>query len=380
MSGFNKRGLVLLAVVFFIAIYFIRIREDMVDFQVNLRAGGRLLQGETLYQTDDGHFMFKYLPSSALLYAPLALVPLEAAKAIWYAASVLCAIAVFVSAKRLVSGRVVRPWWMLALPPVVLAKFCLRELKLGQINLLVALVLIGMVWWLVEERGPGRDLRAGAMWGLATALKPYGFIFFPYFVVTRNWMALAGGLAILMLAVLVPSIFYGLEANLEVHREWFVTLTDSTPAQLGVADNVSIAGAVTKWFGDSTLVGPMALTVLLALGALVLAVMVRGRSLERAPILECALLMTLIPLVSPLGWDYQLLTSALAVTLLAHRWLDLSVPARWILGIDFAVIALSIYDVIGRAAYRAFMSWSVLTVCFLVVVVYLARLRWSRLA
>ena len=56
----------------------------MADFEVNYKAGGRLLAGETLYRTADEHWQFKYSPFSALVYLPLSLLPLPAAKAIWF--------------------------------------------------------------------------------------------------------------------------------------------------------------------------------------------------------------------------------------------------------------------------------------------------------
>jgi alpha-1,2-mannosyltransferase len=375
----TRRRLVLVAfaVVIFATVYLVRIGEDMVDFEVNFRAGERIVAGETLYQTGDGHFMFKYFPFAALLYAPLTVVPLGAAKALWYLLSVTATVALFFVARSLVSGNAVRPWWSLAVAPLVLAKFCFRELKLGQINTVVTLVLLFMVVCLVAA-GRRRDTRAGALWGLATALKPYGFVFFPYFVVTRNWRALAGGMGVLSAAFVLPSMFYGLEKNVVVHREWYTSLQASTPSQLGVADNVSLIGAFTKWSGDPELSGRLALVCVAILASLVLVVIYRGRGQRRAPVLECALLLTLIPLVSPMGWDYQFLTSVLALTLLADRFLEL--PARWFLAANLAVIGLSIYDLVGRAAYQAFMNASILTVCFVVVVAYLVTLRLRRLA
>ena len=358
-----------LAALFFTAVYLVRIRADMVDFEVNYRAAGRIVAGETLYQTGDGHFMFKYFPFSAVLYVPLTALPAEAAKAVWYALSVVGALALFYVAKRIVSADTKRPWWVIAVPPVVLAKFCFRELKLGQINIFITLLLLFMVVSLLESH----RARAGALLGFATAIKPYGFIFFPYLVVTGNWPALASGLGVLAVAFVLPSVFYGFERNVEVHREWFVTLSESTPAQFGVADNVSIIGALTKWSGDAALSGKLASVVVLLLTAVVLAIMVCGRGMPRAAVLECALLLTLIPLVSPMGWDYQFLIAVLAVTLLTDRFVEL--PLRWLLAINFIVIGFSIYDLIGRTAYQAFMNASVLTVCFGVVIAYLACMR-----
>ena len=49
---------------------------------------------------------------------------------------------------------------------------------------------------------------------------------------------------------------------------------------------------------------------------LVLAVILVGKSVREPLALESSLLLTLIPLISPLGWDYTLLMSVLAVTLI----------------------------------------------------------------
>jgi len=340
----------------------------MRDFEVNYRASERLRAGESLYQTSDEHYMFKYFPSSALLYVPLSLLPLPAAKAVWYGLTVVCSLAVFFVSKRLVWGRESAPWYLLAIPPVVLAKFFVVEIKLGQINAIVTLVLLFML----QARS---EARAGALWGLATAMKPYGLIFLPYYVARRRFMALASGLAVLAGAFLLPSVFYGFERNLEVHREWYRTLSESTPRELGSADNVSLAAFLTKW----SLPPELAAGLVLGLGVLMIVILRWGKGLPRAAVLEVGTLLVLIPLVSPLGWDYQFLTSALALTLLARHWTEFPRPFRWLLAANLIVIGFSIYDVIGRAAYQKFMSWSVLTCSFLLVVGYVGYLRYRRL-
>jgi hypothetical protein len=195
--------LVLVCLSFFTVLFVFRIAGDMTDFVVNYRAGGRLLEGEALYPRTDGHFMFKYFPFSALLYLPLSLLPFPAAEAVWYTVIVSSSLALFVVSKRLVSGERPVAWHVLALPPVVLAKFFFREIQLGQINTLVTLLLL----WTTAELLKSRDARAGMLWGLATALKPYGLIFLPYFVVGRNLRALASGVAVLVVAFLLPALF-----------------------------------------------------------------------------------------------------------------------------------------------------------------------------
>jgi hypothetical protein len=196
----RKRTLlfILLGFLFFLSIYVLRIQEDMVDFGVNYQAGGRLLKGEALYRTADGHFMFKYLPFSAFLYLPLSLLPLEVAKAIWYTMLVLCSVGLFYMSYKIVSnqGQIVPA--MMIFPALILAKFFVREMKLGQINIIVTLILLLMVWSLISRR----HARSGLLWGLATALKPYGMIFLPYFLVKREWKALLSGIAFVLFALL----------------------------------------------------------------------------------------------------------------------------------------------------------------------------------
>lgn len=76
-----------------------------------------------------------------------------------------------------------------------------------------------------------------------------------------------------------------------------------------------------------------------------------------------------------MGWDYSLLMSVLGVTLLVYHFPDLTKSARIVLAIDFCLVSLTIYDLIGRDLYTVFMRWSVLTVCYVIVLGYLTRLR-----
>ena len=115
--------LILIGFLFFASIYVVRVQEDMADFDVNYRAGERLRSGEALYRIQDGHFMFKYPPFSALLYVPLTFLPLEAAKVVWYAALVCCSIAIFYASSRMVTGESAGGTALYLFPPLILAKF-----------------------------------------------------------------------------------------------------------------------------------------------------------------------------------------------------------------------------------------------------------------
>jgi hypothetical protein len=362
------------------AAYVVRVRQAMVDFQVNYLAGQRLAAGETLYQTADGHYMFKYLPSSALLYVPLARLPLEAAKAIWFGLIVAGMVGVFWLAGTLVQDRRIPPRYLIIFPALILAKFFLHELRLGQINILVTLVMLVALNTVAScASSPRNQVVAGTLIGIATAMKPYAAIMFPYLVVKRWGWSLAAAVGVLLLALAVPAVFYGTQGNWRVLEQWFVTLTASTPELLTNNDNVSLIAFFTKWTGDRGLALTVTLAALVVLALSLLAVIFQGGRVGRPAVLEYAMLLVLIPLVSPLGWDYTFLMAILAVTLLVNYFYEFSLAARTVLAANFAVIALALYDTLGRQAYAVFMQWSVTTVNFVVVLGYLAYLRARRI-
>jgi hypothetical protein len=190
-----------------------------------------------------------------------------------------------------------------------------------------------------------------------------------------NWRALLAGLGVLGAALLTPSVFYGFEGNVSLLRQWGTTLSQSTPSQFDTNDNVSIIGFLTKWIGTAEVSFLLYFIAVSALAVLVLVVILKGRRIHDPVVLEGSLLLISIPLVSPMGWDYTLLMSVLGVTLLVRHFSIFYKPWQIVLVINFCIVSLTIYDLIGRNLYGTFMSWSVLTVSFLLMSVYLVALR-----
>lgn len=138
---------------------------------------------------------------------------------------------------------------------------------------------------------------------------------------------------------------------------------------------MSVAGLYAKWLGTGG-----AVTILTAAtnGLLLVAaiVMFVQRWRVRFPEgLEASLLLTLIPLCSPQGWDYVFLLSTPAILFIANYEDRLPGVLRVLTIVAIAAIGLSIYDVMGRAAYGAFMAWSIVTLCYFVVVAATGALR-----
>ena len=212
------------------------------------------------------------------------------------------------------------------------------------------------------------------------AIKTYGLIFLPYFLLKKKWRVLAVGLAVLAAGFLGPIAFYGLPGNFEVHREWVSTLSRSTPHLFSSQDNVSLLALAVKYSGNLHL----SLLVWAGLAGVIslffLAGLRRHDFPPRTTVLECAVLMLLIPLLSPLGWDYTFLLAVLGLTLCFSRFFEFSPARRVVLAVNSCLIFLTIYDLLGRGLYARFMALSLPTYFFLVLLVLLFHLRWRRLA
>lgn len=353
-----------------------RVTREMPDFEVYWTSAARALDGAALYRTDDGHFQFKYLPAFAVMAAPVALLPVQVAKTIWFLVSVVLLVALITASLSLLPA-VRRPGWFLVVAMVVaMGKFYGHELILGQVNLLFVVLVVTAVLCIKADR----DALAAALFVAAVVVKPYAVLFLPWIVLTRGPRALVstviGGICVL----LAPVGIYGIAGTIALHRDWWTTVTQSTAPNLTNPDNVSLAAMFAKWMGIGSAATAWSAAIGIVLLAIAVFVAVRGRGMEHRESLEGALLLTMVPLLSPQGWDYVFLVSTPAIAILANYEDLLPSPLRFLTWAAVLTIGLSIFDLMGRQRYALFMSWSIITVCFLVVIASLATLRGRRIA
>ncbi len=376
MSRWKIRVALLLLLAVAAAGFGLRAKREMYDFGVYLTAGARVVAGESLYRAEDGHWQYKYLPAFAFAVAPLSLLPPVAARAVWFSLSVGLLIWFVSLSLRLLPDRQRAAKLLVWLTVLAMGKFYVRELGLGQTNLLLAvLVLLA-----VDAGRAGREERAGLLLAAATVVKPYAVLFWPWLVWRRRYRAaawFAGGMAI---AVLLPAVRYGVGGNIELLQGLWTVVTSSTAPNLAGQDNASIAGMWASWLGVGRPAGRLSVVTALALAAACAWVLRRPGPGALPEYLEAAVLLFLIPLLSPQGWDYVLLIGTPGIMLLIDRSASMPRAQQWLLGACLAVVAFSIWDLMGRELYRSFMMARVVTICALVELAMLLRLRLTRSA
>jgi hypothetical protein len=348
-----------------------RLSRKMPDLEVYWTAAARASAAEPLYRAEDGHYQFKYLPAFAILTAPAASIPLDRAKTGWFVLSVVLLVALLAVSLSLLPELRYPGWWLVAGTLIVMLKFYGHELVLGQMNALFALLVARAVM----DMRRGREALAGVLLALAILVKPYGVIFAPWVLARRraeSIAALAVGTAALLT---VPALMYGVSGDIALHRAWWKTVTESTAPNLTNADNVSIAAMWTKWIGSGSIAALLSTLTGAALLAAAVFVFLRPRTLTFPEGLEAALLLTCIPLLSPQGWDYVFLVATPAVMFILNYSTVLPRALRAATTAALVLIAFTVYDVIGRAAYSRFMMLSVITICFLVLIAALTNIR-----
>ena len=365
-----------LALVSLVAVFTTRVSRKMPDFEVYWTAGARAAAAQPLYRAEDGHFQFKYLPAFAVIVSPLAAVPLPAAKGAWFAVSAALMVTLLWFSLQALPAPRKPPVLLVVLTFLAMAKFYAHELILGQVNLLFAtLVALAMVWM-----RNSRDAGAGLLLALAVVVKPYGVIFAPWLATRRHRGALLTMTAGLAGLLLLPAARYGWDGNVQLLADWWRTVTTTTAPNLLNPDNVSLSAMYAKWLGPQS---PAPVLAAATGGALLIlaAVVMMGRGVLKTPdTLEASLLLLLVPLLSPQGWDYVFLIATPAVMLLINEMPSLPRGLRYATIASIAIVALSIFDIMGREAYSTFMRLSLVTVFVLVEYAALVALRFRRAA
>jgi arabinofuranan 3-O-arabinosyltransferase len=372
----GKLVLTCLLVALAIWVFIYKAGPKMPDFEVYWKAASRAAHAEPLYRPDDGHFQFKYWPAFAVLAIPLGLLPLQTAKLLWFAISVGLVVALVALSITLPVDRRRTTVWLATVIVVIFGKFYAHELVLGQVNVLFAVIATCMLLAIKS----GREALAGVLVAVAIVIKPYAVLFLPWLVGRRRIASMAGAFAGLGTALALPALLYGFDGNATLHREWWRTVTETTAPNLSVYDNVSLAAMYFRWLGPGDLSARFAYGTAVALLAVAAGVFLYRTRITFPEGLEGGLLLTLMPLLSPQGWDYVFLIATPAVVYVVNYEERLPRVLRLLTIVALVTIGFSLFDIMGRTAYYAFMRMSFISLCFFVVIAALCTLRLRKIA
>jgi hypothetical protein len=301
------------------------------DYALWYEVGRAVVDHQELYPKTEAQFPFMYPPPSALFLAPLsflgkcgmigALVLVNAAA--WVASGLL--------AVRLVSGRALRGHALLyAIPTLAVSVFVWSNFFLGQPSLLLLALLLGAFVSLQRNR----HWAAGALVGVAAGIKAFPVLAIVYLVYRRYWIAAASAiLCLILLLIVLPIPVRGVATAVTDFKRWSRGMlrydangVAQRPARSNTWKNQSIFGVgnrlLRKVDVDATkppdkpnyanfvdlsfaTVNAIIAGCGLLLGLIYIAVMpARRLRNHESDALECALLLLLILMLTPLTFGY----------------------------------------------------------------------------
>lgn len=192
-----------------------------MDYPLWYAVGRRMLLNQDTYVVfhDEGGlgFDFLYPPFAALLLA----VPAYFGKAVTVTVLAFVTLASWIAsialATRFAADADDLPPFTIAVPVGVTLPFVYDQFHLGQPNLLLLALMLGGLLLLRRDR----EIWAGALFALATAIKVYPVVILPYLLWRRRWRAVAGLLVFLVaLLVVVPGAIRGFHRNAAELNQW----------------------------------------------------------------------------------------------------------------------------------------------------------------
>ncbi len=325
--------------------------EDLLVYRA---AGRAILAGHSLYAHDFAAvnhspygLAFIYPPFSALLFIPLAIVPAGLAKALMVllnAAACTIFFGVVVVAALDDWGRL-RSWRSLTSPipvktaTVVFAAAVVFVLSIpveatfgfGQVNLILAAAVA------LDILVPHTPWPRGLLVGLALAIKLTPAVFVGYFLVTRQWRALAVSLATATSAMVLSWLICPSDTT----RYLTSMVTDPESfGRLTFASNQSLRGVLMRIpVLDSTHGVVWAVATVLVVALATVAIEVSRRSGETVAAMLAAALTGL--LCSPVSWGHHWVWLSVTVVYFLVRWSVIGGVRDLVAGLVVGIVVLA---------------------------------------
>lgn len=250
----QSRGFLIFSSLILLAIFTIENinhRFWLNDFKVYYEAAKALLNDRNVY--DElfalGSGFFKYSPFTLLLFTPFTLLPYEIAAVIQYFILAIAITGSFLIIRKIVEeyylGTEVRKanLWM-SLGFLACVNHFVRELHLGNINVLLLLALSATVLLIIRQKA----IPAGFLLALIVITKPFfGILLMPCLFRRQFKVLIIFSLSIFWF-IASPALITGVSANIELHRQWISTMLSHNS---GFPSNNTIQAIIGRYIGNT---------------------------------------------------------------------------------------------------------------------------------
>jgi len=193
------------------------------DFKVYYEAAKALTGGQPVYGVafSLGSGYFKYSPFTAMLFYPLTLLPYYVAGIIEFIFTSVAIILTSITIANLLSTYVFKreskyPNLILFLSFLCIITHMVRELELGNVNVLILFLLCLSLRFILQKKMAW----AGLFIAIVIITKPFFVLVLIPLLMRRYFKTLFTTAISLVLFLILPALFLGIEKDLSLHREW----------------------------------------------------------------------------------------------------------------------------------------------------------------
>ncbi|BDB45239.1 MULTISPECIES: glycosyltransferase 87 family protein [Mycobacterium] len=326
---------------------------DLIDLLVYRAGGHAVLHGHSIYAADfaaanqsPNGLSFTYPPFAAVVFVPLAIVPVGVAKTLMLLFNTSAALLLFtlivvatqgnwdrLRSRHALTGAVsVKTAVVLVIAAIVftLSVPVEHNMTYGQVNLLLAAAVA------LDILPPRVPWPRGLLVGIAVAIKLTPAVFVGYFLVTRAWRPLVVSVVTTVLAVLVGWLV------LPADTVRYLTSTAFDPARIGglaYSSNQSVRGILERLPKLDSVHGAVwMVATVLVLALAVTAIEVNRRRGDTVAALLSAAFIGL--LCSPVSWGHHWVWLPAAAVYFLVRWAAVGAASDVVAGVLVAGISL----------------------------------------
>ena len=302
------------------------VTHAMVDLDVYRMGASALLHGRDPYgmRLADHGLLYTYTPFSTIAFAPVALLPLWAARVLTAAGSMLSLFFVVHQViRRLLPRRRADQLWTIAVVVAAVAALSepvRRTLNFGQVNLVLMLLVVVDLLLLRRSRA------AGTLIGLAAGIKLTPVVYIAYLFLTGRRRT-----AVRASVVAAATVLVGWVVLPTATREYFTRyLFDTTRiGNLSLPVNQSLNGAIARLVHSNT--AGHHLWMAIAGGTLVIGLWAAERSYRAwGELAGLSIAAVTGLLVSPISWNHHWVWWILPSLLLAAGAAERRSPRLWL--------------------------------------------------
>lgn len=357
----------------------------MGDFKVYYGAANAIAAGRQVYGVlfSPGSGYYKYSPLMALAFYPLSILPYYIACLVNYVlisvAIVFTSIFVLHIFNTCVFNNTVKsPNFILSIAFLCIAVHLIRELGLGNVNMILLLLLCLSLYGILHNR----FIWAGMLLAIVLITKPFlGVILIPL-LLRRYFKTILTTVILLVLFAILPSLWVGINIDIRLHNEWLNTMLIHANGFPSPNTIDALIQNALHWNASDAL-QYVILSIVLAVYVIYISSDIKQEGKARSNqtpdlIMEWFMLIAMVPCLFRTDTEHFLMTLPLIIFTLIYLFQCKNITLTVIFTVLILLYAGNSSDVLGRGLSYKMYDMGVLGISNLLIVAFSWYIYWYK--